>query len=62
MNRFINRNDNLSILPDIINNLPGLSGYGNLTWTLVGLAEIPSCIIWMRLAHKYRSVNIIPLF
>ena len=25
----------------------------------VGLAGIPSCIIWMRLAHKYGSVNII---
>ncbi|MGB9801527.1 MAG: YbfB/YjiJ family MFS transporter, partial [Arcobacter sp.] len=33
--------------------------YGNLTWTLVGLAGIPSCIIWMNLAHKYGSVNII---
>ncbi|AXX93757.1 YbfB/YjiJ family MFS transporter [Arcobacter ellisii] len=48
-----------TFLPDIINNLPGLAGYGNLTWTLVGLAGIPSCIIWMRLAHKYGSVNII---
>lgn len=48
-----------TFLPDIINNLPGLAGYGNLTWTLVGLAGIPSCIIWMRLAHKYGSANII---
>ena len=48
-----------TFLPDIINNLPGLDGYGNITWTLVGLAGIPSCIIWMRLAHKYGSVNII---
>ena len=48
-----------TFLPDIINNLPGLEGYGNLTWTLVGLAGIPSCIIWMRLAHKYGSLNII---
>lgn len=48
-----------TFLPDIINNLPGLEGYGNITWTLVGLAGIPSCIIWMRLAHKYGSVNII---
>lgn len=47
-----------TFLPDIINNLPGLEGYGNLTWTLVGLAGIPSCIIWMRLAHNYGSVNI----
>ncbi|MGB6327641.1 MAG: YbfB/YjiJ family MFS transporter [Halarcobacter sp.] len=48
-----------TFLPDIINSLEGLEGYGNLTWTLVGLAGIPSCIIWMRLAHKYGSVNII---
>ena len=48
-----------TFLPDIINNLPGLEGYGNITWTIVGLAGIPSCIIWMRLAHKYGSVNII---
>jgi len=48
-----------TFLPDIINNLEGLEGYGGITWTLVGLAGIPSCIIWMRLAHKYGSVNII---
>jgi len=48
-----------TFLPDIINNLEGLEGYGSLTWTLVGVAGIPSCIIWMRLAHKYGSVNII---
>jgi len=48
-----------TFLPDIINSLDGLSGYGSLTWTLVGLAGIPSCIIWMNLAHKYGSVNII---
>jgi MFS family permease len=48
-----------TFLPDIINAIPGLEGMGNFTWTLVGLAGIPSCIIWMRLAHKYGSVNII---
>lgn len=48
-----------TFLPDIINKLPNLDGYGSLTWTLVGIAGIPSCIIWMRLAHKYGSVNII---
>lgn len=48
-----------TFLPDIINNLPGLEGYGSLTWTLVGIAGIPSCIIWMRLAHNHGSVNII---
>ncbi|NQY94971.1 MAG: YbfB/YjiJ family MFS transporter [Campylobacteraceae bacterium] len=48
-----------TFLPDIINSLEGLEGYGGYTWTLVGLAGVPSCIIWMRLAHKYGSVNII---
>lgn len=48
-----------TFLPDIINSLEGLEGYGNMTWTLVGLAGIPSCIIWLRLAHNYGSVNII---
>ncbi|MDX4062650.1 YbfB/YjiJ family MFS transporter [Aliarcobacter skirrowii] len=48
-----------TFLPDIINNLPGLEGYGSLTWTLVGVAGIPSCIIWMLLAHKFGSSNII---
>lgn len=48
-----------TFLPDIINSLEGLEGYGGYTWTLVGLAGIPSCIIWMRLAHKYGSINII---
>ena len=48
-----------TFLPDIINSIEGLEGYGSLTWTLVGLAGIPSCIIWMNLADKYGSVNII---
>lgn len=50
-----------TFLPDIINSLEGLHGFGGFTWTLVGLAGIPSCIIWMMLAHKYGSVNIIML-
>ena len=48
-----------TFLPDIINSLEGLDGYGNLGWLMVGLAGIPSSIIWMRLAHKYGSVTII---
>ena len=48
-----------TFLPDIINSLEGLSGFGGYTWTIAGLAGIPSCIIWMTLAHKYGSVNII---
>jgi MFS family permease len=50
-----------TFLPDIINSLEGLEGFGSLTWTIVGLAGIPSCIVWMILAHKYGSVNIIML-
>lgn len=48
-----------TFLPDIINSLDGLNGYGGYTWTIAGLAGIPSCIIWMTLAHRYGSVNII---
>ncbi len=48
-----------TFLPDIINSLEGLDGYGSFTWTIVGFAGIPSCIIWMRLAHKYGSINVI---
>ncbi len=48
-----------TFLPDIINSLQGLEGYGSLGWLIVGIAGIPSSIIWMRLAHKHGSVNII---
>lgn len=48
-----------TFLPVIINSLEGLNGYGSLGWLLVGVAGIPSSIIWMRLAHKYGSVNAI---
>ena len=48
-----------TFLPDIINSLEGLDGYGSLGWLVVGIAGIPSSIIWMRLAHNYGSVNII---
>ncbi len=48
-----------TFLPDIINTLNGLEGFGGIAWTLVGVAGIPSCIVWMRLAHKHGSVNMI---
>jgi len=50
-----------TFLPDIINSLDGLDGYGSLGWLMVGIAGIPSSIIFMRLAHNYGSVNIIIL-
>ena len=48
-----------TFLPDIINSLEGLEGYGSLVWLSVGVAGIPSSVIWMRLAHNHGSVNII---
>jgi predicted MFS family arabinose efflux permease len=50
-----------TFLPDIVNSLPGLAGYGGYAWLAVGLAGIPSCIIWMRLAHRYNSINMMML-
>lgn len=48
-----------TFLPDIINSLDGLKGYGSIGWLIVGIAGIPSSILWMRLAHNYGSVNVI---
>jgi MFS family permease len=48
-----------TFLPDIINSIKGLEGYGNLGWLIVGIAGIPSSILWMRWAHHYGSVNVI---
>jgi len=48
-----------TFLPDIINSLEGLEGYGGIGWLIVGIVGIPSAIIWMRLAHNYGSINII---
>lgn len=47
-----------TFLPDIVNSLEGLSGYGGYIWLAVGIAGIPSCIVWMRLAHRFGSINI----
>jgi len=48
-----------TFLPDIINSLKGLEGVGNLGWLIVGIAGIPSSVLWMRLAHNHGSVNVI---
>ena len=50
-----------TFLPDIVNSLPGLAGYGGYAWLAVGLAGIPSCIVWMRLAHRYKSIDMMML-
>ena len=48
-----------TFLPTILKSIEGLESIAALSWLLVGLAAIPSSIIWMRLAHKYGSINII---
>jgi len=50
-----------TFLPEIINTIEGLEGYGNLALLIVGLAGIPSSILWMRLAHRFNSVDVIIL-
>jgi predicted MFS family arabinose efflux permease len=48
-----------TFLPTILKSIEGLESIASLSWFLVGLAGIPSSIIWMRLAHRYGSINII---
>ena len=48
-----------TFLPTILKSIEGLETVASLSWLLVGLSGIPSSIIWMRLAHKYGSINII---
>jgi predicted MFS family arabinose efflux permease len=48
-----------TFFPDIVNSLEGLQGFGSLGWLIVGIAGIPSAILWMRLAHRYNSVDVI---
>jgi len=48
-----------TFLPDIINNINKIDSYGSVVWLFVGVSGIPASIIWMRLAYKYGSENII---
>ncbi len=48
-----------TFLPDIIDNIKGLEGFGSISWLFVGPSGIPSCIVWIRLAYSLGSVNII---
>lgn len=36
----------------IANNQPGLKGFGNWAWLLVGLTTIPSCVMWDRISRR----------
>jgi MFS family permease len=46
-------------LPTIIGSINGLETYAANSWTIVGIAGIPSAIIWMNLASKYGSIKMI---
>lgn len=48
-----------TFLPEIVNSLEGLEGKGNLAWLIVGIAGVPSSILWMRLAHRFNSADVI---
>jgi len=48
-----------TFLPEIVNSLEGLRGQGNLAWLIVGVAGVPSSILWMRLAYRFNSVDVI---
>jgi predicted MFS family arabinose efflux permease len=48
-----------TFLPTILKSIPGLESVAGLSWLLVGLAGIPAAIMWMKLAHKYGSINMI---
>ena len=50
-----------TFLPDIVNSLDATNNYGSLTWLLVGISGIFSCILLMKLALRYGYVNIIIL-
>lgn len=47
-----------TFFPDIVNSLEGLEGSGSIAWLIVGIAGIFSSIFWMRLAHRYDTLNI----
>jgi MFS family permease len=46
-----------TILPTIIESLPGLRGLGAGAWVLVGFAAIPSTMLWMGAASRMGAVT-----
>ncbi len=48
-----------TFLPDIIDAVDGLGGFGSNVWLLAGVAGIPSSIVLMILAKKHGTVNVI---
>ncbi|WP_194841357.1 YbfB/YjiJ family MFS transporter [Salinibacillus xinjiangensis] len=42
-----------TFLVALVKDIPALSSYPSLSWIFVGVAAIPSCIIWAHLAQKW---------
>lgn len=42
-----------TFLVSLVQNIPFLSGFSTLSWMFVGLAAIPSCIIWSAIGNKW---------
>ncbi len=45
-----------TFLVALLHRMPGMEGTGTLAWLLVGLAAIPSCIVWMRIGMRIGPV------
>jgi predicted MFS family arabinose efflux permease len=46
-----------TFLVAMVRDIPRLEEYANLSWTFVGLAAVPSCILWAVAAKKYGHVR-----
>ncbi len=45
-----------TFLVAIVQALPGLSAYGEVAWIIVGLAGVPSCLLWAALGARWGFV------
>lgn len=43
----------------ILEEMPGLTGHGNLIWVMLGVAAIPSCILWDKVAEQLGETSAI---
>lgn len=45
-----------TFLVAIVQALPGLAGYGEVAWIIVGLAGVPSCLLWAAFGTRFGLV------
>ncbi|MCC2685326.1 MAG: major facilitator superfamily transporter [Paenibacillaceae bacterium] len=46
-----------TFLVAMVRDIPRLEEYANLSWTFVGLAAVPSCVVWAMAAKKYGHIK-----